>query len=326
MSGIFISYRREDSAPYAGRLHDWLSARFGANRVFMDVDDIAPGADFAAQIKAKIASCDALIAIIGKAWLAARRSDGRLRLNDPADIVALELASALRRGILVIPVLVGGAVMPKPEELSEELRELARKNAVTLHDHDFQRDADVVIKALQELPALRKNRETPEQAAFRQRRERLLKRLWWKAPVIFVLVSFAVWWQWRQEEAAKVASQAVTPGMSKVAQSVSGAWQGEVAYSWGAKYTEQFFFQPEGSRLYGTASFLGHKRGIEDGRIDGEGFSFSVRYEEVLDNVAAGRINRYRGKVAGSEIQFRMHDDKGGVPVEFVMRKHPATP
>ena len=66
MSGIFISYRREDSAPYAGRLYDRLCARFGADRVFMDVDDIPPGADFAAQIGMKIAACDALIAVIGK--------------------------------------------------------------------------------------------------------------------------------------------------------------------------------------------------------------------------------------------------------------------
>ena len=322
MSGIFISYRREDSAPYAGRLYDRLGTRFGASRVFMDVDDIAPGTDFVAQIDAKIASCDAFIAMVGKDWLAARNSDGALRLSDPADLVAAEMASALRRRVLVIPVLVGGAVMPKAEELPEKLRAFARKNAVTLHDHDFHRDAEILIEALEKLPALRNHRETPAQAAFRERRRRLWKRLLWKVPAIFLLVSFAVWWQWRQEKSVEVARQAVSPEISRLVQSLSGVWQGEVTYSWGARYTEQFFFQPEGSRLYGTASFLEHKRGIEDGKIDGEGFSFSVRYEEVLGSVAAGRINRYRGKVAGSEIQFRMQDDKGGTPVEFVMRKH----
>ncbi len=326
MPGIFVSYRREDSAPYAGRLYDRLSRHFGANHVFMDVDDIAPGADFAAQINTKIASCDAFIAVIGKNWLAARGSDGRLRLTDPADIVALELASALRRGILVIPVLVHGAVMPKPEQLREDLRALARKNAVVLHDDDFQRDADVVIKALEELAALRKKAETPEQAAFRKRRERLLKRLWWKAPAILLLVSFAVWWELRQEQSANRRSPVVTPEISKLAQSVAGVWQGEVTYSWGAKYFEQFFFQPEGSRLYGTASFLGHKKGIEDGSIDADGLSFSLRYEEVSGNVVRSRINRYRGKLAGDEIRLRIQDDKGGTPVEFVMKKHGETP
>jgi hypothetical protein len=229
----------------------------------------------------------------------------------------------LRRGALVIPVLVGGAAMPRPEELREDLRELARKNAVTLHDADFQRDAAVVIEALEKLPALRRRRE-PDRTALRQRRERLLKRLWWKVPAIFLLVSFAAWWQWRQEEAAKVASQAVTPGISRVAEAVPGAWQGYVTYGWGEKYTEQFFFQPEGSRLYGTASFLGHKRGIEDGKIDDAGFSFSVRYDEISGDVATGRRNSYRGKAAGSEIHLRMQDDKGSVPVEFVLTKHGA--
>jgi hypothetical protein len=301
-----------------------LSGHFGAERVFMDVDDIPPGADFAAQITARVASCNALIAIIGKNWLLAPGAQGRPRLNDPNDFVGLELASALRRGALVIPVLVGGATMPKAEELREDLRELARKNAVTLHDADFQRDAAVVIEALEKLPALQSKRETPEQTALRQRRERLLKRLWWKVPVIFLLVGFAMWWQWRQEEAAKHASQGVTPGISKVAESLSGTWRGEVTYGWGAKYTEQFFFQPEGSRLYGTASFLGHKRGIEDGKIDDAGFSFSVRYDEISGDVATGRRNSYRGKAAGSEIHLRMQDDKGSVPVEFVLTKHGA--
>ena len=169
--------RREDSAPYAGRLQDRLSAHFGATRVFMDVDDIPPGADFTAHIRTKVASCDALIAIIGKEWLAARGPAGHSRLNDPADIVALELASALQRKILVVPVLVGGAAMPKPEELREDLRELARKNAVILHDHDFQRDVEVLIKSLEQITAMRRKADTPEQAAFRKHRERLIKRV-----------------------------------------------------------------------------------------------------------------------------------------------------
>lgn len=168
---------------------------------------------------------------------------------------------------------------------------------------------------------LRKNPETPEQAAFRKRRERLLKRLWWKAPAIILLVGFAAWWQLRQEQSTNRGSQAVTPEISKLAQSVPGVWQGEVTYSWGAKYIEQFFFQPEGSRLYGTASFLGHKKGIEDGRIDADGLSFALRYEEVSGNVARSRMNRYRGKLAGDELRFRIQDDKGGTPVEFVMTK-----
>ena len=95
MSGIFISYRREDSAPYAGRLCDRLGEHFGADQVFMDVDDIPPGADFSAHIGAKIGSCDALVAVIGKQWLTARNAEGQLRLSDPNDFVSSGNSSRL---------------------------------------------------------------------------------------------------------------------------------------------------------------------------------------------------------------------------------------
>ena len=107
MSGIFISYRREDSAPYAGRIYDRLCAHFGSDQVFMDVDDIPPGADFTAHIGAKVGSCDAMIVVIGKTWLTARDAKGQLRLSDPNDFLGTEVALAVQRNVLVIPVLVG---------------------------------------------------------------------------------------------------------------------------------------------------------------------------------------------------------------------------
>ena len=69
MSGIFISYRREDSADAAGRLYDRLSTYFGREHVFMDIDAIELGVDFVELINEKVASCDVLIAVIGRNWL-----------------------------------------------------------------------------------------------------------------------------------------------------------------------------------------------------------------------------------------------------------------
>lgn len=74
--GIFISYRREDAAGYAGRLYDRLAGHFGAERVFMDVEGIEPGADFVEAIERAVGSCEALIVIIGDEWLSAE-SAGR---------------------------------------------------------------------------------------------------------------------------------------------------------------------------------------------------------------------------------------------------------
>ena len=117
MRAIFISYRRDDAEGHAGRLFEDLVLRFGAASVFMDVAGIEPGRDFRKVIEQQVASCGVLLAVIGKSWLTSSASDaqGRRRLDDPHDFVRLETATALRRDIPVIPVLVHGAQMPRPE-------------------------------------------------------------------------------------------------------------------------------------------------------------------------------------------------------------------
>ncbi len=316
MSGIFISYRREDSAAYAGRIYDRLSNRFGAEQVFMDVDDIPPGADFAAHIDAKVASCDAMIVAIGKNWLTARNAQGQLRLSDPTDFVGLEVALALQRGVLVIPVLVAGAEMPKSEELRRDLQPLARRNALTLSDQEFQRDADILVETLEKVPGLTKGKAKAISDERAELRRKLLRRLWWKAPIIFLLVAFAVWWQGRQEGN----EQAKTERPSAAA-AIAGSWFGEVTYSWGDRYTEQFLFQPEGAKLFGTASFLGVKRGIEQGKIEGENISFFIHFQEMSGGTTTEHKNYYWGKMEGNEIRIRMQDDRGSPPIEWMLRK-----
>jgi hypothetical protein len=311
MSGIFISYRREDSAAYAGRLYDRLSAHFGAEQAFMDVDDIPPGADFASHINARVGSCDAMVVVIGRNWLSARNADGQLRLSDPNDFVGLEVALALQRSVLVIPVLVGGAQMPKPDELRTDLKLLARRNALTLTDEDFQRDADDLIHAIE------KDVKRPSLAAVDPRtqlRKKLLRRLIWKVPIIILLMAFAVWWESRKEGGEETKVEAA-------AAAFAGRWSGEVTYGWDAKYNEPFFFQPEGNKLFGTASFLGVKRGIEEGKIEGGTISFYVRYQEVSGSDARERKNYYLGNLNGKDILIRMQDDRGNPAVEWVLTK-----
>ena len=45
-ANIFISYRREDTAAWAGRLHMALEKSFPREQLFMDVDSISPGLEF----------------------------------------------------------------------------------------------------------------------------------------------------------------------------------------------------------------------------------------------------------------------------------------
>src|SRR5688572_28515840 len=120
-SSIFISYRRDDTAGFAGRLYDRLSARFGANRIFIDIDTIGPGVDFVRKIEESVKSSGALLALIGKNWLTAASLSGERRLDDPKDFVRLEIATALEEDLLVIPLLVQGAQIPSAVELPERL-------------------------------------------------------------------------------------------------------------------------------------------------------------------------------------------------------------
>jgi PASTA domain-containing protein/TIR domain-containing protein len=150
MHGIFISYRREDAAGYAGRLYDRLAAHFGDERVFMDVEGIEPGADFFEAIERAVGSCEALIVMIGNEWLTAD-SAGHRRLDDPADFVRLETATALARGIRVVPVLVDGAVMPRADQLPKDLAPLTRRQAVELSHKQWDATTAELIRTLEKI-------------------------------------------------------------------------------------------------------------------------------------------------------------------------------
>ena len=148
MKGIFISYRRQDAAGYAGRLYDRLASHFGAERVFMDVEGIEPGLDFVEALERAVASCEVLIVIIGAGWLATDNA-GKRRLDDPKDFVRIETAAALARHIRVVPVLVDGAVMPRAEELPADLAPLARRQAVELSHKYWDATSAELIRTLE---------------------------------------------------------------------------------------------------------------------------------------------------------------------------------
>jgi len=148
LRAIFISYRRNDAEGEAGRLFDDLAARFSEKSVFMDVDAIKPGYDFRKAIDESIDGCSVLLAIIGPTWYTARNQAGEFRLEQENDFVRLEIGSALRRRIPVIPVLVRGTKMPTAEELPVDLKDLAYRNAVELTHARWKSDVQLLISAL----------------------------------------------------------------------------------------------------------------------------------------------------------------------------------
>src|SRR5262249_52459051 len=151
--GIFVSYRRQETSHLAGRLSDRLADRFGEGQVFMDVDTMGPGVDFAEEISRAVAACKVLLAVIGPNWLTATDERGRRRLDDPDDIVRVEIEAALARGVLVVPILVEGAVMPGREDLPESLAGLARRHALSIRHESFRSDAGRLVTAIEQVLA-----------------------------------------------------------------------------------------------------------------------------------------------------------------------------
>jgi small GTP-binding protein len=148
MSGIFISYRRDETAAHAGRIRDRLSSHFGPARVFFDRNTIGPGSDFVSQIEDSVASAEAMVVVIGGQWLTCQDADGKRRLDDPEDFVRREIVAALKRGIPLYPVLVSGARLPARDDLPEALQGIRRHSAVEVTERSFQHDLDCLIEAL----------------------------------------------------------------------------------------------------------------------------------------------------------------------------------
>jgi hypothetical protein len=145
---VFISYRREDSAGYAGRILDRLARELERDHLFIDVDGIPLGRNFVKLLGEEVAKCDVLLAVIGHDWLDARDENGTRRLNDPNDFVRIEVATALQRDIPVIPILLDGTRVPKADELPEDLRELPLRNGLGVHHASFHADMTKLIREL----------------------------------------------------------------------------------------------------------------------------------------------------------------------------------
>jgi hypothetical protein len=148
VSTVFISYRRDENAGDARALCNDLSDILGKNSVFMDVDSIALGRDFRDALRERLGSCDLMLVLIGKDWLEARDKAGQRRLDLPDDFVRQEIAAALKRNIPVTPVLLQGAAMPSPEQLPDDLKDLAFRNGFELSYTRWQSDLAEMVKRL----------------------------------------------------------------------------------------------------------------------------------------------------------------------------------
>lgn len=306
MASIFLSYRRDDSAGFAGRLTDDLEAALGAGSVFRDVDDIPPGEDFVRAIESHLRDVDAVLVMIGPRWLETRVDDRR-RLDDPADYVRQEIVAALTSGKPIIPLLLNGATMPRDTALPEALRPLTRRQALNLADVSWKADVIRLLAAMRPL--------LPGVGVWRRR--------WpWLAGAVFLLVlGFA---------SLSVPPNAFRSGVAPekpmvAAVAIAGRWVAEVKYDWGVEYPETFEFQVQDGRVRGSAGFLRLPRGIEEGRLEGRQLRFVTRGDEVLgDGPPRAVLRRYEGEVEADRIHFVL-ETSGGYsrhpPLAFTARR-----
>jgi hypothetical protein len=152
MPSIFVCYRRDDAAAHARLLYDSLARSFRGNRVFMDIDALAAGADFVEAIRSTILRTDVMLAVIGPGWVNSRNAAGTRRLQDPGDYVRLEIATALTIGITVIPILVSGAKIPPSSLLPEDIKSISRRQGFELSDRRWKTDVRDLIRELRMAP------------------------------------------------------------------------------------------------------------------------------------------------------------------------------
>jgi hypothetical protein len=144
---VFISYRRQDTAPAAGRVYDRLCRLPSKPDVFFDVSTIAGGEDFVTKVTTAVQECDAVLVMIGHKWLEPG-TDGTMRIREAGDHVHAEVRVALERAPMVLPVLVDGAPMPRLEQLPEAIQGLARRNALPLRHESFDDDVEKILTTI----------------------------------------------------------------------------------------------------------------------------------------------------------------------------------
>jgi hypothetical protein len=306
MSGVFISYRRDDQAGFAGRLADALVSTFGADNVFRDIEDIHPGEDFVVAIEKQLVAVEVMLVMIGPAWLTASRN-GTRRLDEPDDFVRREIEAGLKSGKAVLPVLVGGAAMPAEKDLPPAMAALARRQSFILSDIGWTSDVTRLVEVIKPyFPASRR----PGQRS----------RLFWGLAAVAMIGLLAVGlkgnWPGREAD-GQVATE--------LAQSLSGRWLATVKYDWGAEHAERFELRLENGEVHGTASYLRVARTIEQGVLKGEQVSFVTRSQEVVgDGPGREVIHRYRATLKAGELHF-VQESGGGLsvhpPVQFVARR-----
>ena len=160
---IFLSYRRSDSLAVTQTVYNALAEHFGPEVVFRDLDSIPAGQSFKNHLETELDHCEVLIVVMGPTWLEVQSgSTGKRRLDNPNDWVRLEIEYALKRNILVIPLLIDGSSLPAEDQLPGLLKLLRERQTAKLgHDANGQPDSRDLNRLIRDI---QRHLETPLQA------------------------------------------------------------------------------------------------------------------------------------------------------------------
>jgi hypothetical protein len=139
---VFISYRAADTLSTASQLAADLRRTFGDAAAFLDYRNLEPAEQWPQQLQAEVGGTSVMLVLVGDGWLTAQDPYGRRRIDVDDDWVRLEVATALRAGGKVLPILINDA---KPISVSAienlpEIAALATTQARRLRDVDWESD------------------------------------------------------------------------------------------------------------------------------------------------------------------------------------------
>jgi hypothetical protein len=129
---VFISYRRDDSLAFAGRLADFIRTKYGPQSVFLDTENVASGSNWSKRIHSGLEACSGLIVVISPKWQA--------RLSDEDDWPRMEIRAAIDANKPILPIVSDMSLVPSRDELPSDICALADQQALEVRPDRFHHD------------------------------------------------------------------------------------------------------------------------------------------------------------------------------------------
>jgi tetratricopeptide (TPR) repeat protein len=161
---VFISYHHAGGLDFAQHLERALKGDCPSMRVFRDETFLIPGQDFVDQLRDEIDKADVFLALIDQNFVRGGRG-GASGLHDRRDVLRREIARALEKERVIIPVLLEGAEMPGGEDVPDELKEFCELHALRLTEAGFARELVLLQEAMARLVEAKR---LERQAAFKR--------------------------------------------------------------------------------------------------------------------------------------------------------------